>query len=264
MNKIKANALTNYLNDMFPQKNAAEWDKVGFQLEEVYNLESQDEIEHIVICLDVTKEVVNYAIEKKSNFIISRHPFLFMDLEIEMKNLAKKEIYDMCIKNEIQIFSIHTNYDNSDKQNIIDLIETQLNVKSVDKVGLSNEGYKIKLLRAVSLKETIDKFKFIFGKQQALLTRNSNLEKEIDRIYLTSGSGASTMMELQLQNTFFITGEAKWNEWLYADQNNMDMLTLGHYMENHFIDDLRNKLLKTFDNEVEISAFDIKNTFIIY
>ncbi|AGR42284.1 Nif3-like dinuclear metal center hexameric protein [Spiroplasma diminutum] len=263
MNKIKANVLINYLNDVFPQKSAAEWDKVGLQLEEVYNLESQDEIENIVICLDVTKEVIQFAIENKSNFIISRHPFLFLDFEIEMKNLAKKEIYDLCIENEIQIFSIHTNYDNSEKQNIIDLLETQLNVKSVDKVGEFNEGYKIKLLRSVSLKEAIDKMKFIFGKQQSLLTRNSNLEKEIDKIYLTPGSGASTMIHLQLQNNFFVTGEAKWSEWLYADQNGMDMLTLGHYMENHFIDDLENKLLKTFGDEVKISAFDIKNTFII-
>ncbi|ALD66625.1 Nif3-like dinuclear metal center hexameric protein [Spiroplasma cantharicola] len=263
MNKIKANALINYLNDVFPQKNASEWDKIGLQLEEVYNLESQDEISHIVICLDVTKEVVEFAIANKSNFIISRHPFLFFDLEIEMKNLAKKEIYDLCIKNEIQVFSIHTNYDNSEKQNIIDLIETQLNVKNVEKVGVFNEGYKIKLLGSLSLKEVIEKLKFIFGKQQALLTRNSNLEKEIEYIYLTPGAGASTMMELQLQNEFFVTGEAKWNEWLYADQNKMDLLTLGHYMENHFIDDLENKLLKTFSDEVKISAFDIKNTFII-
>ncbi|WP_338984520.1 Nif3-like dinuclear metal center hexameric protein [Spiroplasma endosymbiont of Diplazon laetatorius] len=263
MNKIKANALINYLNDVFPQKNAAEWDKVGLQLEEVYNLESQDEVEHVVVCLDVTKEVINYAIENKSNFVISRHPFLFLDLEDEMKNLAKKEIYDLCIENEIQLFSIHTNYDNSDKQNIIDLLETQLNVKSVDKVGTFNEGYKIKLLRSISLQEAVEKLKFVFGKQQSLLTRKSDLEKEIDRIYLTPGSGASTMMDLQLQNTFFVTGEAKWSEWLYADQNNMDMLTLGHYMENHFIDDLENKLLKTFGDEVKISAFDIKNSFIV-
>ncbi|QHX36802.1 Nif3-like dinuclear metal center hexameric protein [Spiroplasma sp. BIUS-1] len=263
MTKIKANALVNYLNDVFPQKNAAEWDKVGLQLEEVYNLESQDEIEHVVICLDVTKEVVNYAIENKANFIISRHPFLFLDFESEMKNLAKKEIYEMCLENEIQIFSIHTNYDNSDKQNIMDLIETQLNVKGVDKVGEFNEGYKIKLLRPVSLKEAVDKLKFVFGKQQSLLTRNSDFEKEIETIYLTPGSGASTMLELQLRDTFFVTGEAKWSEWLYADQNNVTMLTLGHYMENHFIDDLENKLLKTFGDEVKISAFDIKNTFII-
>ncbi|AGR41406.1 Nif3-like dinuclear metal center hexameric protein [Spiroplasma taiwanense] len=263
MNKIKANALINYLNDLFPQKNAAEWDKVGLQIEEVYNLESQDQIAHVVICLDLTLEAVKYAIENKSNFIITRHPFLFLEFELEMQNIAKKEIYDLCIKNEIQVFSIHTNYDNSDNQNIIELISTQFNIKEVEKIGLFKEGYKINLLREISLKESVDKLKFIFGKQQALLSRKSDLNSEISSIFLTPGAGASTMVNLQLQNSFFVTGEAKWNEWLYADQNNIDMLTLGHYMENHFIDDIKAKLFKTFNDDLKVSAFDIKNTFII-
>ncbi|QEH62045.1 Nif3-like dinuclear metal center hexameric protein [Spiroplasma chinense] len=261
MAKIKANSLINYLNDLFPQSAAADWDKVGLQIEEVYNLESQDEIEKVVICLDLTKEVVEKAIEINSNFIISRHPFLFGEVEEELKDLAKKEIYDLLLENEIQVFSIHTNYDNSPNNNLIDLLETQFNIKSTDSVGEFNEGYKIKFLRDISIKEIVDKLKFIFGKQNSLLTKNTDMEKMVDRIYLTPGSGADTMKFLQLKDVMFVTGEAKWHEWLYADQNKIDMFTLGHYMENHFIDDIKVKLFKTFGDDLVVCDFDIKNLF---
>ncbi|AHI53066.1 Nif3-like dinuclear metal center hexameric protein [Spiroplasma culicicola] len=261
MSKIKANNLMNYLNDLFPQSKAAEWDTVGLQLEEVYNLASQDEIENIVVCLDVTTEVVQKAIELKSNFIISRHPFIFKTLEEEMLNPAKKRIYDLCLEHEIQIFSIHTNYDSSESQNLIELLESQLNIKSHEKFGELNEGFKIKLLREVTLNELIEKLKFIFGRKNTLLTKNSDLEKFVSKFYLTPGSGADTMLNMQLTDCVFITGDAKWNEWLYADQNNIDMFILGHYMENHFIDDIKNKIYKTFNDEVNVYAFDIRNTF---
>lgn len=264
MPKIKVNNLIKYLNDIFPQVTAAEWDKVGFQIEEVYNLPSQDEIYTVVVCLDVTKEVIEKAIELKSNFIISRHPFLFNSLEEELKNPAKRRMRNLLIEHEIQVFSIHTNYDCSVSQNIIELLSTQFNIKKVEKVGETNEGYKINLLNDVTLKELVDKMKFIFGRKQANLTKNIDLEKFIKKFYLTTGSGASTMSYLELENEVFITGEAKWDQWLYADQNNIDLITVGHYMENHFIDDIKNKLLKTFNDDLKICAFDIKNTFIIY
>ncbi|AOG60614.1 hypothetical protein SHELI_v1c06630 [Spiroplasma helicoides] len=261
MSKVKINNLINYLKDLFPQSNAAEWDKVGFQIEDVYNLPSQDEVENVLVCMDLTKDALKKAIDKKVNFIITRHPFFFLEKEEELKNPAKKEIFDQLVENQIQVYSIHTNYESSPDNNLMDLIETQFNINENQKVGEFLEGNKIKLLREISLKEVIEKMKFIFGKETTLLTRNSNLENQIKTIYITPGSGASTMVYLHLKDTVFITGEAKWSEWLYADQNNVDMLVLGHYMENHFIDDIESKINKTFNGEINVYTFDIKNPF---
>jgi len=260
MSKLKLNSLINYLNDLFPQSNASKWDKVGFQIEEVYNLPSQDEVNSIIVCLDVTKEVVDMAIKTNSNFIVSRHPFFFTEVENELQNPAKKEIFDNLIKYEIQIFSIHTNYDNNDSSNLINLINTQLNIKKYEKIGEHNEGYEIHFLREITLKEFIEKIKSIFGQNYNLISTKADLEILIDKFYITPGSGAETMIFLKLQNTVFLTGEAKWHEWLYADQNNVNLLTVGHYMENHFINDIKINLNKTFPT-LKVYDFDIKNLF---
>lgn len=260
MSKINSNSLINYLNDLFPQSHAAAWDTVGLQIEEVYNLPSQDEISSVVTCLDVTMEVVQKAITTKANFIIARHPFLFETLEVELKNPAKKAMYDLLVAHEIQVFSIHTNYDNSETNNLMDLLESRFNIKKFERVGEQQEGYKIEFLREITLQELIDNMKFIFGKQHSLLTKNSDVEKLIDKIYFTPGAGSDTMLFLNLSKAVFVTGEMKWHEWLYAEENDLDVLTLGHYMENHFIDDIKAKLNKTFP-EITVIDFDIKNPF---
>jgi putative NIF3 family GTP cyclohydrolase 1 type 2 len=92
MKQINASQLYSYLNDLFPQSSAAEWDKVGFQIPEVFGTPQQDKLQNVVICLDVTSEVVEYAIEKKSNLIISRHPFIFNEIDLEKKMNQKKPI----------------------------------------------------------------------------------------------------------------------------------------------------------------------------
>ncbi|QBQ07891.1 Nif3-like dinuclear metal center hexameric protein [Spiroplasma gladiatoris] len=261
MSKIKTTDIVKYLKDLFPIEEIPEWDRVGFQIEEVYGLASQDTVDKILVCLDLTKEALNKAIEIKANLIITKHPFIFNEKEQELNNPAKKAMYELLIEKEIQVYSIHTNYDSSNNNNLMDLIFSQFNIEKYKKVGEVNEGYKITLLSEMVLEDVVAKMKFIFGKPNCLLSRNANLDKLIKRFYITPGAGASCMIFEQLSGEVFITGEAKWNEWLYADQNDNTMLGLGHYMENHFIDDIASKINKTYGDSIVVVPYDIKNTF---
>jgi dinuclear metal center YbgI/SA1388 family protein len=66
----------------------------------------------IICSLDATEEVVNEAIAKKCNLIVSHHPIIFGGLKkINGKNYVEKTIIT-AIKNDIAIYAIHTNMDN--------------------------------------------------------------------------------------------------------------------------------------------------------
>jgi len=70
------------------------------------------EIKGALICLDVTEEVVDEAIEKNCNLIISHHPFIFSGLKkINGKNSTER-ILIKCISHEIAVYAAHTNLDN--------------------------------------------------------------------------------------------------------------------------------------------------------
>jgi len=66
----------------------------------------------IIIALDSTEEVVQEAISKNCNLIIAHHPIIFKGLKkINGRNYVERTII-AAIKNDIAIYSIHTNLDN--------------------------------------------------------------------------------------------------------------------------------------------------------
>lgn len=75
----------------------------------------QQEVTGILICLDCTEEVVLEAIEKKCNLIIAHHPIIFKGLKsVTGKNYVERTIIQ-AIKNDIAIYTSHTNLDHAPK-----------------------------------------------------------------------------------------------------------------------------------------------------
>ena len=74
--------------------------------------DAQMDVSGILITLDVTEVVLDEAIRKKRNMIISHHPLIFSGL----KRLTNANDVQRCvakaIKNDIAIYAAHTNIDN--------------------------------------------------------------------------------------------------------------------------------------------------------
>ena len=66
-----------------------------------------------LLCLDVTEDVVDEAIELGCNLIVSHHPLLFKPL----KNLTGKSYIERCVikacKHDLVVYAAHTNLDNA-------------------------------------------------------------------------------------------------------------------------------------------------------
>ncbi|SMD38248.1 dinuclear metal center protein, YbgI/SA1388 family [Reichenbachiella faecimaris] len=87
------------------------------------------ELTGIVVSLDCTEAVVQEAIDKKANLIVAHHPIVFKGLKsFTGKNYVERTVVK-AIKNDIAIFSIHTNLDN---------VNTGVNRKICERLGLSN------------------------------------------------------------------------------------------------------------------------------
>lgn len=69
MNSIE---VIKYLESKYPKELAYDWDNVGLQVGSLNR-----KVKTILVTLDVTKEVVNEAIEKKVDLLISHHPLIF-------------------------------------------------------------------------------------------------------------------------------------------------------------------------------------------
>jgi len=77
----------------------------------LYNSSNQ-ELNAVLVCLDVTEKIVDEAIAKGSGLIISHHPLIFSGIKsLTGKNDAERA-FIKAIKNDIAIFALHTNLDN--------------------------------------------------------------------------------------------------------------------------------------------------------
>ncbi|WP_416336206.1 Nif3-like dinuclear metal center hexameric protein [Chishuiella changwenlii] len=96
------------IEEIAPLAYAEDFDNVGLLVGD-YN----EQVTGILVTLDTTPEVVEEAIEKNCNLIVSFHPIIFSGLKkLNGKNYVEKAVMK-AIKNGINIYATHTALDNS-------------------------------------------------------------------------------------------------------------------------------------------------------
>ncbi len=104
---MKCIEIIKYLEQWAPKETAWERDNVGLQVGS-----GERDIKNIFLCLDVTPSAVDEAVRKSCNLIISHHPLLFNPLRrISTDKDTRSKIIEKLIKNDITLYSAHTNLD---------------------------------------------------------------------------------------------------------------------------------------------------------
>ena len=103
---MKIKKIINILNKLAPPFLIDSWDNSGLQVGSI-----NKDVRKILISLDVSENSLKKAIEEDVDMIITHHPFLFGELSnISLDDKKGKMIRDI-IKEDITVFSMHTNLD---------------------------------------------------------------------------------------------------------------------------------------------------------
>ena len=100
---MKVKEVIEIINRSIDEKLAAEWDNSGLQVGE-----PEAKVTGILLCVDVTEEVVGEAEEKNCNLIVSHHPFLFSGVKSITGGDTKSRLIKRLIKGDISVYSSHT------------------------------------------------------------------------------------------------------------------------------------------------------------
>lgn len=96
-----------YLEDWAPKEIAWQNDNVGLQVGQ-----ANKKIKNILLSLELTNEVINQAISKNCNLIITHHPLIFPPIKkLDLTSDKTSSLIEKLIKNNITLFSAHTNLD---------------------------------------------------------------------------------------------------------------------------------------------------------
>ncbi|MCU5746378.1 Nif3-like dinuclear metal center hexameric protein [Staphylococcus sp. SQ8-PEA] len=151
---MKLQELIHTLNYQVPFNSAESWDNVGLLIGD-----ETSEITGILTTLDCTEGVVDEALEKDMNTIISHHPLIFKGIKNINQSDGYGAIIRKLIKHDMNLIALHTNLDvhpngvNAMLANRIQLLDTSIlspNLHHYYKVQVfipedSSETFKSKL-----------------------------------------------------------------------------------------------------------------------
>jgi dinuclear metal center YbgI/SA1388 family protein len=121
---MKLKELVSCLNKCIPVQMQEAYDNSGLQCGD-----PQKEINSGLIAFDVTDEVLDEAISKKCNLIISHHPLIFGGIKSLTGAAASEKMIIKAIKNDLAVYSSHTN---------LDIFPGGVSRRMAEKMGLNN------------------------------------------------------------------------------------------------------------------------------
>ncbi len=105
---MKIKDITNCIEEIAPLSYAEDFDNVGLLIGDF-----DTNVTGVLVTLDTLETIIDEAIEKKCNLIVSFHPIIFSGLKkLNGKNYVEKVVLK-AIKNDIAIYAMHTALDNS-------------------------------------------------------------------------------------------------------------------------------------------------------
>ena len=105
---MKIKDITHCLEQLAPLSQAEDFDNVGLLIGD-----ENSQVTGVLVTLDTLESVIDEAIEKKCNLIVSFHPILFKGLKKISQTSYVERVVTKAIKNDIAIYSMHTALDNA-------------------------------------------------------------------------------------------------------------------------------------------------------
>ena len=219
------------------------WDNAGLQV----GL-TEAEVSGALLYLDVTESVVDEALERGCNLIVSHHPLLFRGLKTISDLTDVQRIVRKVIKHDVAVVSMHTNLDNA---------EGGVNFKMAEKLRLQDvqfmapktvdgvtcgSGVMGQLEKPLAARDFVQQVKTAFGVECAMT--NELLERPIARVALCGGAGDFLLDDaVKAGADAFITGEMHYHQYFGYEQQ-IQICVIGHYQSEQYTTEVFRDILE--------------------
>ena len=209
---------------------------------------TETEVSGALLCLDVNERIVDEAMAKGCNLIVSHHPLLFRGLKTISDLTDVQRTVMRAIKQGIAVVSMHTNMDNA---------RGGVNFKIAQKLGLQNvvffaqkqvdgieagSGVVGELPEAMAADDFIIGVKKAFGVECAMC--NELLRRPIKRVAICGGAGDFLLDEaVKNQADAFITGEMHYHQYFGYEQQ-VQICVIGHYQSEQYTAEIFEEIIQ--------------------
>jgi dinuclear metal center YbgI/SA1388 family protein len=215
-----------YMEELFPQSLAEEWDNVGLQVGS-----ASSPCRTVMTCLTVTEAAAEYAAETSVDLIISHHPLIFAPLKrVTLDNSVGRIIYSL-VTHRISLFVGHTNIDRAEGglndwlAESLHLLDVGVLEPELDESGYGRIGRLQSKMTLASLAKYVGEVLGIQGVR--IVGPNDRL---VQAVAVCSGSGSHLWPAALAQGAdVLITGDVKYHTALDVSSTSLAMIDAGHF-----------------------------------
>ena len=251
---ISFSELLTELRTIAPRELEEEWDNGGLQI----NM-AKESINKILVCLEITGEVIDEAVRLGVDYIVTHHPLLFNKLDVIDASTVTGNYVIKLIRHGITVYSAHTSFDyvfGGNNDYLANLLDLQMvrKLKVWTPLGDKELAGRVGTFREpCTLKEAAAKVEEVLQlKDHVKMVGDPN--RVIKMVGLCTGAGGDSI-DAAIRNScdLFITGDVRHHEAQMAREMGICLIDAGHYgTESIFALNFAEKLRKATAGKVTV------------
>lgn len=245
---MKLQEIIRIIEAEYPPKLMYEWDNAG-----LFYGDTQREISRITLTLDVTPEVIAQAVANKSQMILSHHPVIMGGVKTLSDNSMTSKMICEIVKNDICVYSAHTNMDTA-RNGINQKLAERFELENVCVMTNDKEDEGCGLGRVGDLKTVMqleDFCELVKEKLGTPFVRVCGGERLIKRVAFASGGCSEFVPDAILRGAdVIVTADMKYHNCIEYVYDGIAIIDAGHYPTEIIVRDMFSRLLSDYDVEV--------------
>lgn len=225
--KLKVKDIAAVIENFAPLRLQESYDNAGLQVGD-----PEMNVSAVLLCLDVTEDILAEAIRRECNMIVSHHPLIFKGVKQLTGSNATQRIIAEAIRKDVAIYSAHTNLDSAAEgvsaeiAHIIGLTDIRplRPIYEGSAEGLGVVGNLAPTPKMEFLRKLKDKFEV-----ESLRFSSQSPKIVVRKVAICGGAGGSMIEEaLRAEADAYVTGDLRYHDFTTYG---LDLLLadIGHY-----------------------------------
>lgn len=232
---MKVKEIYRLIDQLAPFDQALDFDNPGMLVSD-----PEQEIDRVLLCLDITKQVLARAKRTDTKLIVSHHPLIFHPLKRIQCGDYVADMVRALIESDISIICAHTNFDVA-SPGVNDALAARLGLKNVsvlDPDGCKNAAGTATGLGRMGEIESCTPEQLAERVKNALAISHVRMaagRSPIAKVAVAGGACGDMYRLAALHGCdAFITAEIKHDQYLSAAHQGLTMIDAGHYASEYY------------------------------
>ena len=235
------------ISERIPAHLACEWDNDGI----MSSSDLSAEVSSVLVALDVTEEIVDYAISRKFDLIISHHPLIFKPVgSVNEENHITRKVIKL-ISNNVSVFSFHTRADKVEG-GVNDLLAEAIGLVDIEPFGEEGLGRIGTLPEETTLEEFCNDVKISL---EADGVRFADAYNPVRRVAVVGGDGKDFVRDAISDGAdTYLSGRIGYNVMEEAAEMGINLVEAGHYFTEQPVCEFFASLVTSLDENVRVEV----------